>query len=173
VLVQTTADGSALARAQTQVSEVGANSIASSNIASALATNCTGCNSTAVAVQVVFVTGSPQYFQPGNAATAVNSGCTGCGSFAYAWQYVVQTDGPVMLTPDGRQQVQALRHEIDATAASIPPDSLEHVLLLRDELRALIAQLKDVVDSQVRLAGVHATGAADEHVDESPAVDTA
>jgi Fe-S cluster biogenesis protein NfuA len=168
VLAQTTADGSLLVRANTQVSQAGGNTVTSSNIATAQATGCSGCDSTAVAVQVVFVTGSPQYFAPSNAAVAVNGGCTGCGSFAYAWQYLVQTGAPVALTPDARQQVQTLKQEIADTAAAIVPDSLEADMRLQSELDSLTSQLKDLIDSQTRLLGVDARGTVFERVDQRP-----
>ena len=103
VIVQTTADGAQLARAKTKIARTNGPNVGNDNIALATATGCTGCHSTAVAVQVVLVTGSPQYFAPGNAAVSVNSGCMSCGTFAYAWQYVVQVDGPAHLSPEGRR----------------------------------------------------------------------
>src|ERR671931_690339 len=87
VLVQTTADGSALARASTQVVTAAGDTVTSANIATATASDCTGCHSTAVAVQVLLVTRNPSFFGPGNAAVATNAACTGCGSFAYARQF--------------------------------------------------------------------------------------
>lgn len=168
VVAQTTADGAALVRANTQVSHIGGPTVQSANIASALATSCTGCHSTAVAVQVVFVTGSPQYFLPGNAATAVNGGCTLCGSFAYAWQYIVQTNGPVLLSPAGEQEVQTLKQEIAGAAASIQPDSLADDLQLQSRLDALTGELKDVIDTQLQQAGVQGGGTVLEHVDRNP-----
>jgi hypothetical protein len=165
VLAPTFADGSSLVRSNLQVSQAGGNTIQSANIATALATACTGCHSTSVAVQVVLVTGGPQYFVPQNAATAVNAGCNSCGTFAYAWQYTPQVDRPVVLTPEGRQQVEELSQEIDATAAAILPDSFANDELLQSELDLLTSQLKDVIDSQVAAAGAHADGAPIEHVD--------
>jgi Fe-S cluster biogenesis protein NfuA len=159
VLAQTTADGSSLVRSSTQVSKVGAPTVTSSNIATATATNCSGCHSTAVAVQVVFVTGSPQYYAPANAAAAANGGCTGCGSFAYAWQYVVQTSGPVLLDPAAQLQLQLLRGEIKDTASSVVPDSLADDLDLQARLDELTNELKSLIDTQTELAGVQATGA--------------
>src|ERR687887_616189 len=82
VLVQTTADGSALARASTQVVTAAGDTVTSANIA------------TAAAVQVLLVTRNPSFFAPGNAAVATNAACTGCGSFAYARQFFLQTNGP-------------------------------------------------------------------------------
>lgn len=168
VLAQTTADNPLLVRSGLQVSQVGGGTVTSANIATALATDCTGCHSTAVAVQVVFVTGSPQYYTPANAASAVNGGCTGCGSFAYAWQYVVQTNGPVLLTPFARQQLQTLRQEISDTASSVVPDSLENDLDLQARLDELTSQLKSLIDTQTELAGVGSSGAIYEHTDTNP-----
>jgi hypothetical protein len=165
VLVSALADASARMQSHVQVSQAGGNTIQSANLASALATGCAGCHSTAVAVQVVFVTGAPQYFVPQNAAVAVNSGCHSCGTFAYAWQYTPQVDRAVVLTPAGRQEVEALASEIDATAAAIVPDSFEDDQLLQSQLDSLTAQLKDVIDSQVTAAGAHAVGAPVKHVD--------
>jgi hypothetical protein len=168
VIVQSSADKSRAVRASTQVSQVGGPTVATSNIALALAANCTGCHSTSVAVQVVFVTGKPQYFEPGNNASAVNSACTDCGSFAYAWQLVVQADRPLVLTPDAHQQVQALQQEIADTAASIVPDTVDDDILLQSELDALTAQLEDLVNAQAEQAGIQATGTVEEHVRQDP-----
>jgi hypothetical protein len=168
VLAQTTADDPSLVRSGLQVSQVGGPTVTSANIATALATDCVGCHSTAVAVQVVFVTGSPQYFTPANAASAVNGGCTACGSFAYAWQYVVQTSGPVLLTPFARQQLATLRQEIANTASAIVPDSLAHALDLQAKLDELAGQVKSLIDTQTELAGVGATGAIYEHTETNP-----
>jgi hypothetical protein len=168
VLVQATADDSSIVRSNTQVAHFGGPNLHSANVASAVATNCTACHSTAVAVQVVFATGSPQDFQPANVAVAENISCTLCGSFAYAWQYIVQTDGPVRLSAQGEQEVQALKQEIDATAASIEPDSLANDLQLQSQLDTLTGELKDVIDTQMVQVGVHGAGAVHEHVDRSP-----
>jgi hypothetical protein len=168
VIGQTFADGSSLVRSHTQVAHAGGNTIQSSNVATALATGCTGCHSTAVAVQVLLVTGSPQYFAPHNVAAAVNSGCTSCGTFAYAWQYTPQVDRSVTLTPEGRHEIQTLKAEIDATAASIVPATIADDVLLQTELDALTSQLKDVIDSQLTAAGAHANGQPVEHIDQKP-----
>lgn len=64
------------------------------NLAYAQSSDCTGCRTVAVAVQVIVVAGSPSNFQPQNAAVAVNSSCNSCQTFAYAHQYVVQMTHP-------------------------------------------------------------------------------
>src|SRR6266508_6115863 len=88
VLVRTSENDSWRARASTHISRVGGPTVASSNIAVATSIGCTGCYSTAVAVQIVLVMSDPQFVVPANVATAVNAGCSSCGSFAYAKQLV-------------------------------------------------------------------------------------
>jgi hypothetical protein len=165
VIAPTFADGSTFVRSHTQLSQSGGNTVASANIATALATACTGCHATAVAVQVVLVTGRPQYFLPQNFAVAVNSGCIACGSFAYAWQYTPSVDRPVSLSASSLQEVQDLKAEIAATAGSIVPDSLADDIEIQERLDALTSQLKSVVDAAIENAGAHATGAPEKHVE--------
>ena len=163
VVVKTTTDGAQPVRAHTQIAHAGGPNVQSSNIAVATATGCTGCDSTAVAVQVLFVTGSPQLFAPKNAAAAVNSGCNSCGSFAYAWQYVVQVDGPAQLSPDGRRQANTLEQQIDDAAASVPPTSLDNDLALQAKLDALTSQLREVIDGEIQQGNVKAESAPKMH----------
>jgi hypothetical protein len=169
VIAQTTNDGATLVRSTLQVSSVGGNSVTSANLAIATASTCTGCHSTAVAVQVVLVTGTPSYFVPANAATAVNSACTSCGSFAYAWQYVPQVSRSVHLSGEAQQRIAALRSEIAQTAASILPTDLESAQRLNALLDTLTAQLRAVIDGEIRAAGADAWGEPLARVDAVPA----
>src|SRR5438552_18994124 len=86
VIVQNTTDDTALVNARTQVVPVWSDTVTSANIAAAANAGCTGCHSTAVAVQILIVEGSPSTFRPGNAATAANGGCESGGAFAFARQ---------------------------------------------------------------------------------------
>jgi hypothetical protein len=167
VQVSTTGAGMMLARSSTQVATVAAPTVGSTNIASATASDCTGCHSTAVAVQSVFIVGSPQFFLPGNAATAVNLGCHFCVSFAYAWQYLLQVSGPAHLTPAGVAQIVDLRQQIADTVQSTVVNSLDDALALRAKLDDLTSQLKSAIDSELVASGVLATGTPNEHVDVS------
>jgi hypothetical protein len=130
----------------------------------ATATDCTGCHSTAVAVQAVIVTGDPSTVVPTNAAVAANAGCTSCVSYAYAYQYVLTTGGPVYLSPAARQQLTDLRARVQAIASSD---------LLPDEetaqLDALTAEFKEIIDTQVVAAGQSPAGAVSRRVDTTPA----
>ena len=163
VIVETTSDAAQRVRANTQIAPIGGPRVASSNVATATATGCTGCHSTAVAVQVLIVTSSPQYFAPGNAAAAVNSGCTSCGTFAYAWQYVVHVDGPAYLSPEGRLQAWAIAQEVQEVAGSVTPATLEDDLALQARLDALTSQLRDVIDNEVQHGNIPAVGTPEMH----------
>jgi hypothetical protein len=166
VVISSTTSGSDWhVRASTQVAPVAGDTVTSANIASAAASTCTGCHSTAVAVQLLMVTGNPSYYAPANVASATNGACDGCGSYAYAWQYVLQTDEPVHLTLAAHQRIESLRQQIGDVAASIlpsdaltdpciPPDGPPYPCQTRDDeltaaLDSLTAQLKEAVDSGV------------------------
>ena len=121
VIAQNTTDGATVVNAGTQVVPVSSDTVTSANIAAAVNAGCTGCHSTAVAVQILIVRGSPSFFAPGNAAGAANGGCDSCGAFAFARQHWIQVDQTTNLSGAARQQVAELRQEIDAAAASILP----------------------------------------------------
>jgi hypothetical protein len=165
VIAQTTADGAWLARSSTMAVSVAGDTVTSANIATATTSDCSACHSTAVAVQVLLVTGTPSYFAPANVAAATNAACAGCGAYAYAWQYVLQTPGPAHLSPDAQVQLTVLRAEINVTAGStlpsdgltdpcFTPDGPPYPCETRDErltasLDELTSQLKAVVDSGI------------------------
>jgi hypothetical protein len=126
VVISSTTSGDAWhVRASTQVAHVAGDTVTSANIASATASTCTDCHATAVAVQVLMVTGNPSYFATSNIASATNGACDGCGTYAYAWQYVLQTDGPVHLSLAAQERIVSLRDQIgDAAASILPSDAL-------------------------------------------------
>jgi hypothetical protein len=163
VIVKAASDWTQPIRTHTQIAQAGGPAVESANIATATATGCTGCTSTAVAVQVVFVTGSPELFEPGNVAAAANSGCNACGTFAYAWQYVVQVDGPAHLSPEGQLRTRALEQQIDDAAASLSPTTLDNDLALQAQLDSLTSQLREVVDSEIEQGNVNAQNAPRMH----------
>jgi hypothetical protein len=121
VIVQNTTDGATLVNARTQVVPVSSDTVTSANIATAVNAGCTGCHSTAVAVQILIVKGSPSTFTPGNVAGAANGGCESCGAFAFARQHWIQVDNTTSLSGDARARIAEIRDEIATAAASILP----------------------------------------------------
>jgi hypothetical protein len=152
-------DTGTILRGHGAIAVFGGDSSQSSNVASALSQNCTGCHSRAVAVQELVVTGDPSDFRPTNAASAVNAACTGCTTVAYAYQNVIQSTPGATLSAATRQQATGLVLRIQAVAADpsvsdIPycaPDCVPGVSdlssPLTDTLDALTAQLDQVVQN--------------------------
>src|SRR5437763_5401734 len=133
VVVSNTVDGQTLATASTQVIPLPMDTVTSSNIALAVNAGCGGCHSSAVAVQVLIVVGSPHDFEPGNAAAAANGGCDGCGAYAYARQHWIQISGPAVLGGEARAQIDQIRADIARVTSSIlPSDPLPDPSLPRD-----------------------------------------
>jgi hypothetical protein len=162
VIVQNTTDGATRVNARTQVVPVASDTVTSANIATAVNAGCTGCHSSAVAVQILIVKGSPSTFTPGNVAGAANGGCDSCGAFAFARQYWIQVDKTASLSGAAQQRIAQLRGEIAAAAASILPSDRSTdpcaVTLdcptrddqLNDKLMALSDQLIQVVTDDLQ-----------------------
>lgn len=108
-----TKDGSSLFTFSFNVARVMNDTVDNVNAAVAVA-SCTECQTTAIAIQFVFVMGDPDVFTPQNLALAMNIDCTLCDTLASAYQFVIQVDGPVRLTPEGMKRLQELRRELAA-----------------------------------------------------------
>jgi hypothetical protein len=174
VVVSNTTDGQTLGDASTQVIPVPMDDVTSSNIAVAVNAGCTGCHSSAVAVQVLIVVGTPHDFEPGNAAAAANGGCQSCGAYAYARQHWIQISGPPVLGGAARQQIAEIRQEIaNVTSSILPSDGATDPSLTRDheldsELNALSDQLIQVVTSALQDGGATTTTLLDKTEESTP-----
>ena len=132
------------------VGSTGTDEVTSANVARAVAHNCTGCQAIAVAFQAVLVTGNPDTVTPRNIAFAENQSCDGCASFAFAFQYVVSTGGPAHLSPQGHQQVAALRQEVEQDLATdLTPEDLNA------RLEDIGTRFKAAVDDDIVKSGYH------------------
>lgn len=159
VLVSNTVDGSTAARDAVQVAYDPTDTVANQNVASSHSTDCNGCRTVAVAMQIVVVEGNPSDFEPQNAAVAANDACTGCATFAYAFQYVVQPGRVVYLSAAGQQRLASLRHQVDeATASSLSYSDM------KAELEGLFLQIVQTVNDDLTAASAPAaaTGTASE-----------
>jgi hypothetical protein len=115
--------------------------VAPGNAAVAIS-SCKNCQTVAIAVQIVFVIGSPTVFAPENAAVAVNTNCSFCDTLATAYQFVVQSSVPVRLTNAGRHQL----HDIYKALRDLEGSGLTAI-----EIQAKVDELMQ------RLANVLAT----------------
>ena len=114
VVVVNQHDGKREARSKDEIEFVGGDVVSSRNVAAAYS-QCTGCRTVAVAVQVVLATGSASEVTPQNMALAINQQCTGCTTMAWAYQYMATTGGDVRLA-DG---VKAAFHSTGAQIADL------------------------------------------------------
>lgn len=143
-IAQNTKDGSSVFKLAFAVRSInGAATVDPGNAAVAIA-SCTDCQTVAIAVQVVFVVGSPTVFTPENAAVAVNTDCSFCDTLATAYQFVVQSSVPVRLTSDGKQQVHDIFKSLQALDGS--GLSIEEIQAKVDEL---MTQLATVLATEV------------------------
>ena len=174
VVVSDTMDSQTLATASTQVIPVPMDDVTSSNVAVAVNAGCVGCHSSAVAVQILIVVGSPHDFEPGNGAAAANGGCDSCGAYAYARQHWIQISGPPVLGGSARAQIAEIRQEIaNVTSSILPSDGPTDPSLTRDheldtELNALSNELIQVVTSALQDSGANATTLLDKTEESTP-----
>jgi putative peptide zinc metalloprotease protein len=76
--------------------------------------SCNSCQTTAIAIEIVLVEGSPTTVSPTNVALSENVSCTLCDTFATAYQFVIGTNGPVHFSEDGLRELHAIRQEIES-----------------------------------------------------------
>ena len=93
------------------------------------AARCTDCEATAIAFQIVLVSGAPSTAAPTNEAVALNLECTRCEVVAEARQFVRVLDAPARLTGAGRRELRDVRADLGALeAADLPIDQLHQAV---------------------------------------------
>jgi putative peptide zinc metalloprotease protein len=113
--------------------------VANTNEAYALA-SCSGCQTVAVAFQVVLIVGNAHVVVPENVAAAVNYSCVQCVTQALATQLVVTLSGP--LSAQSTADLAALWTEISAFGASVRDVPLSE---LQERLTAFERQVLAIV----------------------------
>jgi len=96
-----------------KIVQTDASTVDATNAAVAVA-SCADCQTVAIAVEGVLVIGNPDTFDPTNIALAINSECTNCRTLASAYQSVVQYDTRVRITGAGRQEIAAIRQDLNS-----------------------------------------------------------
>src|SRR3954454_18214927 len=114
------------------------------NAAHAVA-HCTGCHATAVAFQIVLVSGSPSTVTPRNIAEALNVECTQCVAAAEARQFVRVVDEPVKFTRTGIRELADVRRDLRGLVrGDLSPADL-HTAVEGEEARARAVLNDDLV----------------------------
>ncbi|MFN2491127.1 MAG: hypothetical protein ABR529_15630 [Actinomycetota bacterium] len=143
-----TKDGSALFKLAFKVHRTMNGVVDQSNAAVAYA-SCEDCQTVAVAIQIVLVTGDADVVSPENLALALNEGCTSCDTLAFAYQYVTSTGGPVHFDADGNKELAEIRgafHDLGKQEGL----TIEQI---QAEVDALVERLYATVDEHLVLAG--------------------
>jgi putative peptide zinc metalloprotease protein len=134
-----TKDGSSVFKFAFAIRHVAGDVVDETNTAVAYS-QCTDCRTTAIAIEIVLVSGSPSTYAPVNQAVAVNYQCTLCNTFAAAYQFVVQGSGPMHFTHDAMWQLKKIRKAIRGLE-----DQQLDPFQLQAALDPLIQQLQDVL----------------------------
>src|SRR2546421_7643424 len=145
-----TRDNSSLFRLGFSITRVRDQVVDSVNTALAYA-SCTGCQTVAIAIQVILATGIPSVVAPVNQAIAINYLCNLCDTLATAYQFVIGTGQDVRLTGQGREEIARIREELRALRDShlTGPAIQERVAALMADLRTVLAtQLVPVSGSE-------------------------
>jgi hypothetical protein len=142
VVAHNTLDGNFFSRSGVMVAYNPSDTVANANLAVAESTDCTGCHTVSVAMQIVIVENeSPSEFRPDNVATATNGNCQGCQTYAFAYQYVIQPGAMVSLSGSAQRAIADIRLDVrDAAASGLAYWDLKPVLDgLCNQLAAVVA----------------------------------
>jgi hypothetical protein len=138
-----TKSGSSLFKFAFSIRKVAGEVVDETNVAVSFS-ECEQCRTTAIAIQIVLVTGSPSVVTPQNLALAINQNCTLCETFAGAYQIVLGTGGPVRFTSDGRRRISEIKRAIrQLRDEDLSPPELDA------RLDALVADLKGVLRTEL------------------------
>ena len=143
-IVELTTHGSR-GRAGLAVHQTRAKSVTATNAAVAYAA-CDGCRAVALSFQVVIADGAPTVLDVGNLALAMNENCTGCESVAVAFQVVLASDRRLVLTNEGRQELNDLRQQLKSLARSDLP-----VAEIQSTAESMMTGVANVLAAQLRV----------------------
>jgi len=142
--VVTETDGSRVSDFAWDVERQRAGDVDQLNSATAMA-RCTDCRATAIAFQIVLVSGTPDSLVPHNRAVAVNDQCTRCVVAAEARQFVRVVDQPVKFTDAGMAELADVRQDLRSVArADLSVEDL-HAAVEQDEARVRTVLATEVV----------------------------
>jgi putative peptide zinc metalloprotease protein len=142
-----TKDGSSIFRLAFAIKRVAGDVVDTSNAAVAFA-SCTNCQTVAISIQVVLITGDASVITPQNLAFARNLDCSFCETLASAYQFVFTTDGQVHFTPEGNNAIAEIRHELRELRKS----GLT-IVQIQARVAELMTRLADVLNQELVAAG--------------------
>ena len=141
-----TKDGSSLFRFAFSVHRTVNEVIEETNIAISYA-SCEGCQTVAVAIQIVIVSSDPDAIVPENVALAINQECTSCDTMASAYQFVVGGGG-MTLDKEGRKRIKEIRKAFYDIAKEAEKEGLTNAGV-EQRLLPLVEEIKVVLSEHV------------------------
>ena len=138
-----TKDGSSIFKFAFAIKRVAGDVVDQTNGAVAYA-SCTQCQTVAIAIEIVLVTGNPSVVTPTNLAIAINDQCTLCVTVADAYQFVVSAPADFHFSPHGMQELRRIVDQIrdlgkaDLSAADI-----------QSRLEVLVNELHDLLVAEL------------------------
>jgi putative peptide zinc metalloprotease protein len=148
-------DGSSVFDVAFQIRRVSSGVVDQTNTAVSYA-SCESCQTVAIAIQIVLVSGDADTVTPTNTAIAINDQCTTCETVALAYQFVFGTGAVLGFTPEGQKRLNEIRKELRG---------LEDEGLTEDEISArvleLVDQIRDVLANEVVVRGPGVRGGPD------------
>jgi putative peptide zinc metalloprotease protein len=144
-----TKDGSALFKFAFSVKRVAGDVVDNGNAAVAFA-SCENCQTVAIAIQIVLVTGDPSVVTPTNLALAYNFECTLCETMASAYQFVFGNGDNMRFTAEGRRALAEIRQEFHDLRKESESLSLAEI---DARVRALVDRIRVVLQNELVPAG--------------------
>ena len=144
-IVELTTHGSRGKAAGLALHQTRVKSVTATNAAVAY-TACDDCRAVALSFQVVIADGGPTDLDVGNLALAMNENCSGCESVAVAFQLVLASDRKLVLSKDGRHELNELRRQLKSLARSDLP-----VAEIQSTAESMMTDVANVLASQLRV----------------------
>jgi putative peptide zinc metalloprotease protein len=125
--------------------------------------SCTSCQTVAIAIQVVLISGDASTVAPENLALAYNEDCSLCQTLASAYQFVLTAEGNVHFTAEGNQRLADIRKALlDLKKSDLTIDEIQ------TKLDALMDELADVLTNDLVPAGQSGSGGSSPSPSVSP-----
>ncbi len=140
-------DGSSLFRFAFDIHRTMNSVIDETNIALSYA-SCEGCQTVAVAIQIVLVGSDPDSIVPENVAISINEECISCETMASAYQFVIGTGDNIKLDKEGRKLVKDIRKAFYDLAKEAEAGNLTNAQI-EARIIPLVEQIKTVLDEHI------------------------
>jgi hypothetical protein len=151
-----TKDGASIFKFAFKIRKIGGDVVDETNAAVAYS-SCTSCQTVAIAIEIVLVTGNPSVVTPTNLAIAINDQCTLCVSVADAYQWVVSVPSGFRFSHDAMQEIKRIVkeiHELGKQGLSAAE--------IQARLEELVKQLAKVIADDINAGGAGDKNQGDE-----------